>query len=60
MNVKNQEVIKRQQNEIEFMKEEAEKMKEALRNAADPGNAPTVVADREAYRAHISKLNDEI
>lgn len=60
LNVKNQEVMKRQQNEIEFLKQEADKMKEALRDAADPGNAPTVVADREAYRGHIAKLNDEI
>ena len=35
-------------------------MREALRMAQDPANAPTVVADREAYRSHIQKLNDEI
>jgi hypothetical protein len=52
--------MEKQQHEIEHLKQEAKKMKEALRHAADPGNAPTVVADREAYRAHIAKLNDEM
>lgn len=52
--------MEEQKHEIEHLKQEAEKMREALRHAADPGNAPTVVADREAYRVHIAKLNDEI
>ena len=60
LNIKNQETMKKQEDEIKRLQQELDSANEALRNVPDPANAPTVVADREAYRAHIQKLNDEI